>query len=81
MTRTSGPGPWRTRSWAARARSASEADRQKTGLHPDYGVVTLRNLRELNADHGERHLARMLTIRDLLGKPLSFPLLLGERLY
>ena len=51
------------------------------GVHPEYGPITLRNLLELYADHGERHLSQILTLRDLLGRPLAIPLLLPDRLY
>jgi uncharacterized damage-inducible protein DinB len=56
-------------------------DWQCSGTHAEYGPVTLRNLLELYADHGERHIGQILTLRELLGKPIAFPLLLEERLY
>ena len=60
---------------------AAGADWDRWGVHPDYGKVTLRNMLELYADHVERHLAQILETRELLGKPLHFPLLLPDRLY
>lgn len=51
------------------------------GTHPEYGNVTLRNLLELYADHTERHVAQILQIREILGKPARLPLLLPDRLY
>jgi uncharacterized damage-inducible protein DinB len=56
-------------------------DWQRSGMHAEFGPVTLRNLLELYADHGERHIGQILTVRELLGKPLQYPLLLEERLY
>lgn len=50
-------------------------------IHPEWGVVTVRQLLELYADHGERHLAQILERRRLLGHPLELPLLLPDRLY
>ena len=51
--------------------------------HPERGAVTLRNLLELYADHGDRHIAQILANRALLGVPPSPPveLVLPERLY
>jgi len=62
-------------------RAANEEDWRKTGVHREFGHVTLRHLLELYADHSERHLEQILQIRELLGKPLQFPLLLKTRLY
>lgn len=60
---------------------ARDTDWQKAGSHPDWGPLTLRQLLELYADHGERHLAQILERRKLLGKLMDLPLLLQERLY
>jgi uncharacterized damage-inducible protein DinB len=60
---------------------AGDADWQKTGLHPERGPLTLRQVLELYADHSERHIEQILRIRRLLGKPIGFPLLLDVRLY
>lgn len=62
-------------------RRCSPDEWQRTGVHPDYGPVTLRNLLELYADHTERHVAQILDIRERLGFPIAFPLLLPDRLY
>jgi uncharacterized damage-inducible protein DinB len=62
-------------------RASQEDWLHRWGMHPQYGPVTLRNLLELYADHGERHLDQILTLRELLGRPLDLPLLLSERLY
>lgn len=60
---------------------ASDDDWVRTGVHPERGRVTLRNLLELYADHSERHLAQILTRRELLGAPLEMREILPERLY
>jgi uncharacterized damage-inducible protein DinB len=60
---------------------ASSTDWTRTGVHPDYGPVTLRNLLELYADHAERHVAQILHRRQLLDVTIDLPLLLTERLY
>lgn len=59
---------------------AKKKDWIKTGTHPDYGQISLRQLLELYADHSERHLGQILFSRELLHKPLDMPLLLKERL-
>jgi hypothetical protein len=51
------------------------------GTHPEYGKITLRNVLELYADHTERHIAQILQIRGILGKPTSLEMLLPDRLY
>lgn len=65
---------------AALARVDGEAW-ERWGLHPNFGYLTLRNLLELYADHGERHIGQIAELRALLEKPVDFPLLLEERLY
>lgn len=59
----------------------SEGDWNKTGIHPERGEMTLRGLLELYADHSERHIGQILVLRKLLGKSLTYELLLKERLY
>lgn len=61
--------------------AASDDDWAKTGNHPEVGVITVRQLLELYADHSERHVAQILERRRRLGKPVGLPLLLAERLY
>ena len=61
--------------------TASSEDWQRSGYHPEWGPLTLRQLLELYADHSERHIEQILHLRSLLGKPLDFPLLLKKRLY
>lgn len=62
-------------------RQANGADWIKTGTHPEFGEMTLRNLLELYADHGERHIEQILDMRKLLGKEIKLPLMLEQRLY
>lgn len=62
-------------------RNATTEAWSRTAIHAEMGEVTLRNLLELYADHIERHLGQILDSRQLLGKPLTMPLLLEERLY
>ena len=54
---------------------------ERGGIHPEYGTITLRNLLELYADHGERHIGQILTLRELMARPIELPLLLKDRLY
>lgn len=60
---------------------ASPGDWARTGTHPEYGAVTLRQLLELYADHSERHVEQIVERRGLLGSPIDLPSLLPERLY
>jgi uncharacterized damage-inducible protein DinB len=60
---------------------AGQQDWNKFGVHPEWGELTLRQLLELYADHGERHIAQILELRALLGKPLEYELLLKDRLF
>ncbi len=62
-------------------RKAQPADWQKSGLHPERGSITLRQLLELYADHSERHIAQVVKCREALGKPKKFSLLLEKRLF
>ena len=47
-----------------------DAEWEKKSSHLEYGQITLRFLLELYANHGELHLKQMLTIRDLIAKPM-----------
>lgn len=60
---------------------ACEDDWYKTGIHPVWGEVTLRNLLELDADHSERHIQQILEIRSRLDREIQFLSLLPEKLY
>ena len=62
-------------------RRATAADWEKSGTHPEYGTVTLRNLLELYADHVERHVDQILDSRARLGRSLEMQPLLPRRLY
>lgn len=61
--------------------TAKEQDWTKWGHHADWGPLTVRQLLELYADHGERHIEQIASTRALFGKPLSIPRLLPHRLY
>ena len=61
--------------------TAKEQDWAKWGNHADWGPLTVRQLLELYADHGERHVEQIVAARALLGKPLIAPRLLPKRLY
>ena len=54
---------------------------RRAGVHAELGPVTLRQLLELYADHGEWHIWRILDLRRRLGDPLDVPLLLPRRLF
>jgi DinB family protein len=51
------------------------------GIHRDWGALSIRQLLELYADHGERHLEQILERRAKLGWPLAMEGLLPVRLY
>ncbi len=61
--------------------TAKEQDWTKWGNHADWGPLTVRQLLELYADHGERHIEQIVDLRAWLGKPLVVPRLLPKRLY
>lgn len=54
---------------------------ERYGVHPDFGEITMRNLLELYADHGERHVEQILALRRLMNAPVDIPLVLQDRLY
>ena len=60
---------------------ASAADWDRSGVHPEYGPVTLRNLLELYADHSERHVEQILDIRRRIGRGIACEMVLRDRLY
>jgi uncharacterized damage-inducible protein DinB len=60
---------------------AGDAEWQRTAVHPERGVMTVRQLLELYADHVERHVEQILECRRLLGVPLAMPPVLEPRLY
>lgn len=57
------------------------AEWENTGVHPEWGALTVRQLLELYADHGERHIGQILAIRGHLGQPLELPERLDRPLY
>lgn len=61
--------------------NATDPDWKKSGFHPEFGTLTLRQLLELYADHSERHIEQILENRRILKKPVEIPILLKERLY
>jgi hypothetical protein len=63
------------------SRAPAESWRESSGIHPELGPLTLRNLLELYADHGERHLAQIAERRRLLGVPVDVAIMLPTRLY
>jgi DinB superfamily len=62
-------------------RRATGEDWRKSGTHPEFGVLTLRNLLELYADHSERHVGQILDSRQRLNRPLEMKQLLAKRLF
>ena len=56
-------------------------DWKKTGIHPEIGEITLKNVLELYADHCERHIGQVIERRNIIGKPLDLVGILPERLY
>jgi hypothetical protein len=61
-------------------RMSPDAWNEKSGVHPDFGEVTMRNLLELYADHAEKHVEQILERRRLLGVPVDIALVLPFRL-
>ena len=61
--------------------TAKEQDWCKWGHHTDWGPLNVRQLLELYADHGERHVEQIVAARGSLGRPLAIPRLLPRRLY
>lgn len=60
---------------------ASLNDWTRTGIHPENGIMTLRQLLELYADHSERHIEQIDERRKLLGKAIAIEQILPVRLY
>jgi hypothetical protein len=60
---------------------ATPEEWRREGIHPEWGPLSLRQLLELYADHGERHLVQILERRQILGRPLELTPLLPQRLY
>ncbi|MEO8191114.1 MAG: DinB family protein [Acidobacteriota bacterium] len=59
----------------------SPPDWAREGRHPEWGTVTLRQLLELYADHGERHIEQIVERRKILGRSDGPASLLPVRLY
>ena len=58
-----------------------QSDWEKTGMHAEFGNVSVRNLLELYADHSERHISQISDRRMLLGRAIGIEDILSERLY
>ena len=54
---------------------------KNTGIHPELGEITLKNVLELYADHSERHIEQIIERRDIIGKSIDLVSILPERLY
>lgn len=52
----------------------------RTGWHVEFGATSLRQLLELYADHGERHLDQILARRAAIGSPVALEPILQDRL-
>ncbi|PWU01525.1 MAG: hypothetical protein C5B52_07115 [Bacteroidetes bacterium] len=61
--------------------SLDEEQWLQTGIHPEKGIMNLRQLLELYADHSERHIDQILARRRLFGRTLELPEILPKRLY
>ncbi len=72
---------------ALRAASARVLRRQpdeawrRRARHPRWGDISLRELLELYADHGERHIEQIVERRARLSRPVAVEPLLAARLY
>jgi hypothetical protein len=62
-------------------RTWSTSDWETEGVHSEWRSLTLRQLLELYADHGERHIDQILDNRDRLHKPLPLGSILSDRLF
>lgn len=54
---------------------------ERWGNHLEWGPLTVRQILELYADHGERHIEQIAELRVRFGKPIRLPRLLPKRLY
>ena len=61
-------------------RTRDEQEWELAGSHPDWGQLTVRQLLELYADHGERHLDQIMDIRGRLGERVPLASVLPHRL-
>jgi len=53
----------------------------RSGTHPEWGTLTVRQLLMLFSDHSERHIEQILRLRSLLGNPTNLSPILELRLY
>ncbi|HEY6147876.1 MAG TPA: DinB family protein [Thermoanaerobaculia bacterium] len=61
--------------------STRPGDWRREGTHPIFGPLTLRQLLEMYADHGERHIGQILELRRRLGIPSDMTVLLPALVY
>ncbi|MDQ6893662.1 MAG: DinB family protein [Acidobacteriota bacterium] len=61
--------------------SAAPGDWKRDGMHPIFGPLTLRQLLEMYADHGERHIGQILELRRRLGVASDMSVLLPALVY
>lgn len=61
--------------------SAAPGDWKREGIHPIFGALTLRQLLEMYADHGERHIGQILELRRRLGVASDMTVLLPALVY
>ena len=61
--------------------SAAPGGWKREGMHPVFGRLTLRQLLEMYADHGERHVGQILALRRRLGVPSDMTVLLPALAY
>ncbi len=57
------------------------SDWERTGIHVEFGKVSVRDLLELYADHSERHISQILERQMILGISNEIETILPERLY
>jgi hypothetical protein len=58
------------------SRASDEQWKTAGGVHGERGPLTLRNLLEIYAEHGERHIEQIVTLRGLIGRTIALPALL-----
>lgn len=61
--------------------SARPGDWRREGTHLIFGPLSLRQLLEMYADHGERHIGQILELRRRLGIPSDMTVLLPALAY
>lgn len=59
------------RATASLLAQATDETMQRTGIHPEHGEMTVQDLLDMYAAHGEGHRDQILEIRKLLGTPVA----------